>query len=366
MIKAVIIGFQHMHVNEVALYLNNQPSFELVGAADSNSDIEIIEPMRYTAQWNKMNIKENFCSNIFDDYIEMLDKLKPDVAFILSENSGKKSIVEECAKRKINVIIEKPMAINLKDAKEIQAIINKYGIEAYVNWPVLWRPYLHTFKKVLDSGVVGKPIKLQYINGHTGPLGKGARHRGVSANAEEMTDEQRKKTWWHQKKYGGGVFLDIGCYGSFFTKWLLGQGEKSATAIGKELNTPFGETADNFAAIVRFDDKMAVLEGTWTTPRAVIPSGPMLICTEGVIMCTGGAENQPDVRAYDIFGNEIEIEKAQLGVEFIDMPNMYAWHKESGNDMHKMTQIDTNVEIMAILDAIITSAESNKEEPIHA
>ena len=29
MIKAVIIGFAHMHVNEVALYISEQPDMEL-------------------------------------------------------------------------------------------------------------------------------------------------------------------------------------------------------------------------------------------------------------------------------------------------------------------------------------------------
>ena len=39
MIKAVIIGFAHMHVNEVALYISEQPDFELVGAADVDSGV---------------------------------------------------------------------------------------------------------------------------------------------------------------------------------------------------------------------------------------------------------------------------------------------------------------------------------------
>ena len=64
-------------------------------------------------------------------------------------------------------------------------------------------------KAALDEKLVGEPLKLRYINGHTGPLGKGAKHRGVSENAEEMTDEQRSKTWWHKEKFGGGVYLDI-------------------------------------------------------------------------------------------------------------------------------------------------------------
>ena len=31
--RAVIIGFSHMHVNEVALYLSEQPDFELVSGS---------------------------------------------------------------------------------------------------------------------------------------------------------------------------------------------------------------------------------------------------------------------------------------------------------------------------------------------
>ena len=133
----------------------------------------------------------------------------------------------------------------------------------------------------------------------------------------EMTDEQRSKTWWHTDKFGGGVFLDICCYGCFFSKWLMGDGEESILSYGANLNTPFGDTEDNFAAIVKYDgSKMSVIEGTWSTPRVVIPSGPMVLCTNGVITCTGGAENAPDVKAYDIYGNEVEIPDVDFGDEY--------------------------------------------------
>ena len=42
MIKAVVIGFAHMHVNEVALYISEQPDFELAAAADVNAGEEKI------------------------------------------------------------------------------------------------------------------------------------------------------------------------------------------------------------------------------------------------------------------------------------------------------------------------------------
>ena len=184
MIKAVIIGFSHMHVNEVALYISEQPSFELVAVADVPSEAEAIAPLRYTPVWNMQNVKENYCSNIYGDYKQMLDEIKPDLAFILTENAQKVRVVEECAKRGINICIEKPIALNLEEALKMQAVIKKYGIEAVVNWPVMWRGYIHKMQKALEQRIVGEPIKLHYMNGHTGPLGKGAKHRGVTAKAE--------------------------------------------------------------------------------------------------------------------------------------------------------------------------------------
>ncbi|MBO5059520.1 MAG: Gfo/Idh/MocA family oxidoreductase [Clostridia bacterium] len=364
MIKSVIIGFSHMHVNEIALYIHEQPDFELCAIADCAENTEEIPPLRYTPKWNMENVKNNYCSKVYDDYRVMLDEVKPDIAFIMAENCKKPEIVTECAKRGVNVSIEKPIAVSLDEAKKIEESVKKYSIEAVVNWPVVWRKYILKMKAALDKKIVGEPIKLRYINGHTGPLGKGAKHRGVSENAEEMTDEQRAKTWWHKSQLGGGVYLDICCYGCFFSEWFLGSGATSVVSVGENLNTPFGDTEDNFAAVIRYDGKMSVIEGTWSTPRAVIPSGPMVLCTDGVIMCTGGAENQPDVKAYDIYGNEIELPDIEVGDEFKNMPWQYANYKIYGKEIHPMLTLKENMKVMSILDAAIKSSASRKEEEI--
>ncbi|MBE6571368.1 MAG: Gfo/Idh/MocA family oxidoreductase [Ruminococcaceae bacterium] len=365
MIKAAIIGFAHMHVNEVALYISEQPDTELVAVADAPTGVEQIAPLRYTPAWNKQNVCENYCSNYYDSYTEMLDKEKPEMVYILTENCKKPEVVEECAKRHINVCIEKPIAVSFEEAQRIEKAVKESGITAVVNWPVVWRPYIHKMKKALDEKIVGDPIKLRYINGHTGPLGKGAKHRGVSAKAEEMTDEQRAKTWWHNDVYGGGVFLDICCYGCFFSKWFMGEGEKSVLSYGANLNTPYGDTEDNFAAIVKYDGKMSVIEGTWTTPRAVIPSGPMVLCTGGVINCTGGAENAPDVECYDIYGNLVEMPALdELGDKYKNMPCHYANHIKTGEPIHEMLSLDANMRVMAILDAAIKSSRGGSEAKI--
>ena len=364
MIKAVIIGFAHMHVNEIALYISEEENMELCAVADIKSGTEEIPALRYTSKWNLENVKEKYCTVVYEDYKQMLDDVKPDIAFILTENSEKPKVVEECAKRGVNVSIEKPIAVSLEEADKIKASVDKYGIEAVVNWPVVWRDYIHKMKAAIDSKIVGEPIKLRYINGHTGPLGKGAKHRGVTENAEEMTDEQRSKTWWHQNKFGGGVYLDICCYGCLFTRWFMGKGAESIISMGANLNTPYGDTDDNFGAIIKYDGKMSVIEGTWTTPRAVIPSGPMMLCTNGVIMCTGGAENAPDVKAFDIYGNEVEIPEVKVEDKLKNMPCQWANHMSTGEDIYEMLTLDANMDVMAILDAAIKSSKSGKEEKI--
>lgn len=362
-LKAVIIGFSHMHVNEIALYISEHPDMELVAVADVPShDAEPIPALRYTPAWNLKNVTDRYCRKLYIDYREMLEREKPDIAFILSENVQKPEIVEECAKRGVNVSIEKPIAVSYAEAKKIYASVMQYGIEAVVNWPVVWREYILRMKAALDEEIVGKPLKLRYINGHTGPLGKGAKHRGVADNAEKMTDEQRGKTWWYRRNCGGGAYLDIGCYGCFFSRWLMGQGAKSIVAMGANLNTPYGNTEDNFGALIRYENAISVIEGTWTTPRVAIPSGPMVVCTDGVILCTGGAENAPNVVAYDSYGREVPVPNISVPESFRNMPSMYAAHRNHGEKLHDMLTLDTNMEVMAILDALIRSAASGKEE----
>ena len=363
-LKAVIIGFAHMHVNEVALYISEQPDFTLVAVADLPGNEGKNLNFRYTLGWNLKNVRDKYCGKVYDDYRSMLDKEKPDIAFIMTENSVKPEVVEECARRGVHVSIEKPIAASLAEAKRIQNTVNWYGIEAVVNWPVMWRPYLHKMKAALDERLVGEPLKLRYINGHTGPLGKGAKHRGVSDDADEMSDVQRGQTWWYKKKLGGGVILDIGCYGCFFSKWFMGDHQKSVIASGSNVNTPYGDIEDNYTAVIRHENGLSVIEGTWTTPRIVIPSGPMVVCTEGVILCTGGAEQNPGVAAYNCYGNVIEIPEFETGSAFFNMPWHYASHRKKGTPIHPMLTLNKNAEIMAMLDAVITSTQSGREEEI--
>lgn len=364
MIKAVIIGFSHMHVNEMAKYLFEHPDFDLCAASPVQSASKDIAPFRYTALWNLENVRNNYCSNIYDDYRQMIETEKPDIAFILTENVQKCAVALECIKRGINLCIEKPVAMNAHEARTIKKAADDHGVEVVVNWPVVWREYLHKIKHFADSNIVGTPIKLHYLNGHTGPLGIGAKHRGVTETAEEMTDTDRAQTWWYNKNRGGGAYLDICCYGAMFTRWILGKGALAAESTGMNLATPYADTEDNTASVIRYDTKLSVIEGTWTMPRKLVPSGPTVLCTKGALKCTDFAECNPDVIGYDVYGNSVDLSGFKLGKEFTNMAYHYAEHIKTGKPVYEMLTLDANIEVMEILDACIKSNETKKEEYI--
>ncbi|MDP4133066.1 MAG: Gfo/Idh/MocA family oxidoreductase [Bacillota bacterium] len=363
MIKAVIIGCAHMHVNEIALYIHEQVGIDLIGCADVEAKTPEIVKARYTRLWNLENIKNNYCSTIYDDYKFMLDELKPDIAFILCENANKPVIVEECAKRGVNVSIEKPVAVSYEEAQKIEATIKKYGIEAMVNWPVLWRPYMYSMINAFNKGLIGDLKKLYYINGHTGPLGAGAKHRGVSQTADEMTDEARSKTWWYQKEMGGGAFLDILCYGCMYSALLQKDQPLGVTAYGENLNTPYSDAEDNVTAIIRYPATVTVAEGTWTMPQLVLPAGPVITGDKGVLYTTK-VDGVASVHGVDMYGKTLEIPEIEFPSHMKNIAAHYVYCKTTGEPLNICVTFEQNMKVMALLDTAIKASESRKEEKV--
>ncbi len=363
-IRSVIVGCAHMHVNEIALYISGQPDSLLCGVADVPAVLPENTEKRYTRAWNLQNIVTNYGAVAYDDYRAMLDEVKPDVAYLLCENYRKAEVAEEIAKRGIDVIIEKPMAVDPESAVRIVALKEKYGVNIFVNWPVAWRKYVREMKATLDSGAVGKLKKLRYLNGHTGPLGKGARHRGVAANAEEMTDAERSRTWWYRSECGGGAFLDILCYGCYFTRWMFGKKPLTMLSYAANLGTPYGDVEDNLAAIATFEDGFSVLEGTWTTPRRRMPTGPEVICEEGAIWCDGVPDGEAFVAATDIYGSDIEICKLDDDDTYQNMPWHYAAFRLAGKPIAETLTAEFNADVVEMIDAARRSNLSKKAETV--
>lgn len=361
--RIVIIGFGHMHINDVASHFYENPRTEIVACADTVPAVPEIRIAPYTRSWNRDFCVKNFhIPKVYEDYIEMLEREKPDLAIITSENIMHREIVRACAERGINVNVEKPMAVNLSDALDMYRAAQQNNITLIVNWPVTWMPVYMRMKELLDEGEIGDVLEFKIRTSHTGPLGVGASHKGVSETAAPMTGKEKGRTWWHQLSQGGGSMFDFCCYGSMMSHWLLGQKGESVFGMRMNLASQYGDADDNALMVVRFPKAIASIETSWTTPHELIPSNmPMLYGTNGA-MTIVNQDGQDIVKVIKADGTIHFYEAKEVAEKDRDIAYAFVHHMDTGEALHPTLAPEINLAAMQILDAGVRSATSGKME----
>lgn len=145
---------------------------------------------------DKFNIK-----NRFTDYEEMLEKLDFDAAIISTPTNTHKNIAVECLKYGKDILIEKPVALNFQETKEINEAANKYKKNVMVGMNFRFRPDTMLLKSLISSGELGE---IFYVKcGWTRP-------------------QSSSQKWFTNKSLsGGGVLLDLGIVLLDTALWLL-------------------------------------------------------------------------------------------------------------------------------------------------
>lgn len=359
------IGFAHMHVNNVLALFGEHPQVELVACADTIPARPELKKGPYTRQWNVEHALEKIgVPKAYDDYKEMLAKERFDIIICCSENARHADVVEACAAAGANVCVEKPMAASLGDALRMVRSCRAAGTGLIINWPMTWSPAARKAKELIDAGAVGRIIEVKWRGGHTGPLGPGAEHEGVTEKAKMLTGTELGATWWHRTADGGGAMLDYCCYGAMISFWYIGERATSAVGMKANLNSHWGEADDNGAMIVRFPSAMGLYEGSWTTWSHGVPNGPIVYGTTGVLVVMADADGAPIVREEHSKTDSKVHACTPLPDGRHNVACEYIRHLETGEPVHPTLEAGFNLEVMAILDAGLRSAESGKLETV--
>lgn len=358
-----VIGFAHMHVNELMRRFGEVSAFKWVAAADTAPDVPESSGATFTRGWNRRYAQETIgIPTIYEDYREMLVRETFDLVIVCSENAKHAEVTEAVASRGANVLVEKPMAADLSQALRMARAVRNAGVTLAINWPTTWSPAIRKAKELLESGAIGRPHLLKYRGGHTGPLGSGAQHQGVSSGGETLTDADRGRTWWHRAGTGGGALLDYCCYGACLSRWYFGEPAQAALGMAANLGSPYAAVEDNAVVTVRFPAAMAVLEGSWTTVDQAVPTGPIIYGEKGTLVVERRDEDQVIriARGRSAPAEVITCEPLPEGRRTIAQE--YAHHLATGEPLHPTLELQLNLEAMAILDAGARSAGSGKLE----
>jgi predicted dehydrogenase len=357
-----IIGFGHMHINNVAALYARHRQVRWVACADTVPARLELRQAPYTRDWNREHALTDLgVPKAYEDYGQMLAEEPFDIVIVTSENAQHAEVVEACATAGAHVCVEKPMAASFGDALRMARACRAAGTTLLVNWPLTWSPAARRVKKLIDQGAIGRVVEVKWRAGHTGPLGPAAAHAGVSEVAAPMTGPERGATWWHQAAAGGGAMLDFCCYGAMVARWYIGEQAVAAMGMKANLDSQWGDAEDNAAILVRFPRAMALFEGSWTTLDHGVPTGPIVYGTTGTLVVES-KEGQPIVRLERGHGQTTIYDGEPLPEGRGDVASEFIHHLETGEPLHPTLDMDFNLGAMAILDAGVRSASSGKLE----
>lgn len=148
MIKIGIIGMG-MRGNFYAKAVKNNAYAELVSLSEKNSR-------------RLEESKDEFGIDGYSDYNQMLEEKKIDLVIVALPDHMHKEATLKAASKKINILIEKPFATSLDDAKVMVNEIKKAGIKAMVAFEHRWNPVFISAKESIDTKEI---INIQLMHG---------------------------------------------------------------------------------------------------------------------------------------------------------------------------------------------------------
>ena len=237
-----IAGLTHDHVGGL-LSRAHDSDIQIVGIAEKNRELA----ERYLKKYNlPMGL-------VYSSLEEMLDKCKPEAVCAFNSIYEHLEVVKACAPRKIHVMVEKPLAVSVDHAKQMEALASKYNIYLLTNYETTWYGSNANVVQMLDS--IGDLRKIVVHDGHQGP-----KEIGVSKEFFEWLTDPVKN--------GGGAVIDFGCYGANLTTWLM-KGEKpiSVSAILQQVKPDIYPKVDDEATIiVTYPRAQGIIQASWNWP----------------------------------------------------------------------------------------------------
>ncbi len=244
-LRLAIAGLTHDHVTGFLDNARNRP-VEIVGVFDPDPSLRAKYARKYS-------IPE---TRFFADLAAMLDTVKPEAVATFTSTFDHAAVVEACAARHIPVMMEKPLAINIAQARAIRQAVERGGIPVVVNYETTWYPsHAAIWKLFKEQNAAGEIRKMVAMDGHEGP-----KEIGVSPEfLSWLTDPQ---------KNGAGALFDFGCYGANLMTWLMDNQRPLAVTALAQTNKPaiYPRVDDEATILVQYPRAQGIIQASWNWP----------------------------------------------------------------------------------------------------
>lgn len=279
-IRVGVVGVGQMGLYHAQIY-QSLPQVELVSLCEYNDE-------------RRAELQQQFGVKVYKEYQDMLSAGELDAVSIVLPDNMHREAVEIAVKHKLHILLEKPLAKELVDAKAIYDITKDYEKIFTVGFLLRYDPRFNMIKKKLDDGELGEIIHL-YCRRNS-PITGPKRYIGASDLSMHVMIHDIDYINWYMQCEPVKVFA------------------RSRSVLLKE-----NGMNDVIYAIVTYENgAIACLEACWTLPEnspTVIDDKLELVgtkgvayvdsCDHGIRFITGKGVQYPDSRHWYYVNDEL-------------------------------------------------------------
>jgi len=236
------------------------PHLELVAVCDK-------EPSRVEEFASSYNIKK-----IYTDYRELLEGERLDLVSISTPHSSHYDIAKDALSSGINVLVEKPLALELKEAKELCSLADALGLKLGMVAQMRYNPLIELAQEAVKKDALGR-------------LFLGSVHMLWYRPQEYFVN-----SWRGSKNYDGGMLYNMAIH--YLDLLISFFGEVQSVSAMNGTFTHSIETEDTLVAILKFyNGALATFEGSFSIYPQNLETSLSIFGDKGSIVIGGPALN---------------------------------------------------------------------------
>jgi predicted dehydrogenase len=178
--------------------------------------------------------KQDGVKKTLTNYEQLLKDPQIDAVIIALPTHLHLDCAKKAAEAKKHILLEKPMARNVADAKEILSVTQKNHVKLMIGYPLRFNTIMCNLKTKLNNGELGDVVTAYATNVSTGPF----MHRSHSYAPVPVPE------WWFNKELtGGGALIDLGSHMINLLRWYFGEITDIKSHFGYRFNLDFEDQA---------------------------------------------------------------------------------------------------------------------------
>ncbi len=285
--KYALIGCGRISTNHIKAAVNNK--LEIVGVCD-------IIPRKMDEVLAKHGLDSDSTIHHYTDYKEMIKVEEPELISIATESGNHAEIALYCIGARINVIIEKPMAMSIEDADKIIALAEEKHVKVSACHQNRFNVAVQELRKAIESGRFGK-------------ISHGSIHVRWNRNKGYYDQAPWRGTWAQD----GGALMNQCIHGIDLLRWMMGDEVEEVYGATRQQFHDYLEAEDVGMAVVKFKNgAIGTIEGTTNVYPKNLEETLYIFGENGTVKIGGTSTNNIDV--WD-FADETEADSKNKGLE---------------------------------------------------